>query len=120
MYWCVDIIKALCCLKLSLYYSLCGCYKDGLLALFELAVLIVRIKEHSHNVGRSEICLLVVLVELHPSNIEACHKVAYTRLTPPSLKAMQKIVYRSERIIESAGVSSYALYAYRYIVDRLK
>jgi hypothetical protein len=80
----------------------------------------VRIKEHSHNVGQSEICLLVVLAELHPSNIEACYKVACTRLTPPSLKAIQKIVHRSERIIESAGVSSYALHAHRYIVDGLK
>jgi hypothetical protein len=83
-------------------------------------VFVVRIEEHSHNIGRSEICLLVVLAELHLSNIKAYHKVACARLTPPSLKIMQKIVYRSERVIESAGVSSHALYAYRYIVDRLK
>jgi hypothetical protein len=63
---------------------------------------------------------LEVLVELHLSNIKVCYKVAYARLTPPSLKIIQKIVYRSKRVIESASISSYALYAYRYIIDRLK
>jgi hypothetical protein len=107
-------------LKLSLYCGLCGGHKDGLLALFEPAVFIVRIEEHSHNVGRCEICLLVVLAELHLSNIKACYEVTCARLAPPSLKIMQKIVHRSECIVEGAGVSSYALHAHRYLVDRLK
>jgi hypothetical protein len=81
-------VKALYCLKLSLYYGLYGGYKDGLLALFEPAVFIVRIKEHSYNIGRSEICLLVVLTELYLSNIKAYYEVTYTRLAPPSLKMM--------------------------------
>jgi hypothetical protein len=113
-------MKALCCLKLSLYCGLYDGYKDGLLALFEPAVFIVRIKEHSYNISRSKIYLLVVLTELYLSNIKACYKVTCARLAPPSLKMIQKIVYRSECIIEGASVSSYALHAYRYLVDRLK
>jgi hypothetical protein len=113
-------MKALCCLKLSLYCGLYGSHKDGLPALFEPAVFIVRIKEHSHNIGQSKICLLVVLAELHLSNIKACHKVTCARLALPSLKIIQKIVYRSECIIEGAGVSSYTLHMHRYLVDRLE
>jgi hypothetical protein len=54
--------------------------------LLKPAVLIVRIKEYSYNIGWSEVGLLVVLTELYLSNIKGCYKVSYARLAPPRLK----------------------------------
>jgi hypothetical protein len=54
--------------------------------LLKLAVPIVRIEEYGYNIGRSEVGLLVVLAELHLSNIKGCHKVSCARLAPLCLK----------------------------------
>jgi hypothetical protein len=54
--------------------------------LLKPAIPIVRIEEHGYNIGRSEVGLLVVLAELHLSNIKGCYKVSYARLAPPHLK----------------------------------
>jgi hypothetical protein len=54
--------------------------------LLKPAVPIVRIEEYGHNIGRSEVGLLVVLTELHLSNIKGYYKVSYARLAPPRLK----------------------------------
>jgi hypothetical protein len=54
--------------------------------LLKPAVPIVRIKEYGHNIGRSEVGLLVILAELHLSNIKGCYKVSCARLAPPRLK----------------------------------
>jgi hypothetical protein len=54
--------------------------------LLKLAVPIVRIEEYGYNIGRSKVGLLVVLAELHLSNIKGCYKVSCARLAPPRLK----------------------------------
>jgi hypothetical protein len=54
--------------------------------LLKPAVPIVRIEEYGYNIGRSEVGLLVVLTELHLSNIKGCHKVSCARLAPLRLK----------------------------------
>jgi hypothetical protein len=54
--------------------------------LLKPAIPIVRIKEYSYNIGRSEVYLLVVLIELHLSNIKGYYKVSYARLALLRLK----------------------------------
>jgi hypothetical protein len=56
------------------------------LVFFELDLAVVRIKEHSHNIGRIEVSDLVVLFQLQPANIEACHGLGAPRLTPSFFK----------------------------------
>jgi hypothetical protein len=54
--------------------------------LLKPAIPIVRIKEYGYNIGRSEVGLLVVLTELHLSDIKGCYKVSCARLAQPHLK----------------------------------
>jgi hypothetical protein len=43
---------------------------------------IVRIEEHSYNISRIEVSMLVVLLQLQPTNVKASYEEGTARLTP--------------------------------------
>ena len=49
---------------------------------------VVRIEEHGHNIGRIEISNLIILLQLQPANVKACHEVGAARLTPSFFKVV--------------------------------
>jgi hypothetical protein len=56
--------------------------------LFEPDLAVVRIEEYCHNISRIEVSNPVVLFQLHPAKIEACHKEGSSRLTPSLFKVV--------------------------------
>jgi hypothetical protein len=55
---------------------------------FEPDLAVVRIEEYGHNIGRIKVSDLVVLLQLQLANVEACHEVGATRLTPSFFKVV--------------------------------
>jgi hypothetical protein len=82
------------------------------------AHLIMRIKEHGHNVGRIKVGLRVILIKLLPTKIDTRLKVGRSRVSRfqlSALKVRKDEVYASKDLVEA---SIARLHPYRSVVDR--